>query len=286
MLHLIETEGAKGILCWKLNRLFRNPKDEGTVRWLLQNGQIEEIVTPGKTYKEADSDFSMAVEGAQAQRFIRDLKEDTARGIQRKLDKGVAPIHAPPGYKNDTHLRQGDKTISPHPVYFDLLKEIFDLAIGGNYSVESLYKKAKEMGIKNSSGRHISKTQMYKLLRNPFYKGSFLYAGKLYSGSHEPLISNEEYDITQNVLDGRAKTSTIQHQWVLTGLLKCGICGRQITAEKHVKKSGREFSYYKCTGKYKNGCTQVYVPLQELEDQAFKYLGKIQLSPEVCQMGI
>src|ERR1700691_1066324 len=56
MIDLIyERKDIKGIIVWKLNRLCRNPKDEGTIRWLLQSGDIEEIVTPEKTYKQVDS---------------------------------------------------------------------------------------------------------------------------------------------------------------------------------------------------------------------------------------
>jgi len=70
----------KGAICWKLNRLFRNPEDEGKIRQRLSDGRLLEVITPAKIYYEADSDFTMAVEGAQAQRFIRDLREDTKRG--------------------------------------------------------------------------------------------------------------------------------------------------------------------------------------------------------------
>ncbi len=115
-----KTGGIKGIIVWKLNRLFRNPEDEGKIRQRLSDGRISEIITPSKTYYEADSDFIMAVEGAQAQRFIRDLREDTARGINSKLKKGIAPILAPPGYKNDIAKRQGERDIIPHETQFPL----------------------------------------------------------------------------------------------------------------------------------------------------------------------
>ena len=80
-----------------------------TLRVRHLDGRIEEIITPSKTYYEVDSDFIMAVEGAQAQRFIRDLREDTMRGVNSKLNKGIAPILAPPGYRNCVEKRQGEK---------------------------------------------------------------------------------------------------------------------------------------------------------------------------------
>ena len=65
LVSLIEDrDDIAGLLCWRLNRLFRNPADEGKIRWLLQSGKIIEILTPHKTYQEVDADFTMAVEGS------------------------------------------------------------------------------------------------------------------------------------------------------------------------------------------------------------------------------
>ena len=41
MLERIKNGEANGILCWKLNRLARNPIDGGTISWMLQEGLIQ-----------------------------------------------------------------------------------------------------------------------------------------------------------------------------------------------------------------------------------------------------
>ena len=48
------------------------------------------------------------------------MNEDTARGIKSKLDKGIAPILAPPGYRNCLEKRQGERNIEPVPDQFTL----------------------------------------------------------------------------------------------------------------------------------------------------------------------
>src|SRR5579863_542173 len=50
MVRRIERGDASGILCWKLDRLARNPVDEGKIKWLLQNGVIKIIKTPEREY--------------------------------------------------------------------------------------------------------------------------------------------------------------------------------------------------------------------------------------------
>ena len=286
MMNSIEKHGAKGILCWKMNRLSRNPIDPGRLQWLLQEKKIEEIVTPNKIYTDFDSDLVMAVEGGMANKFIRDLREDTKRGIDRKIEKGWKPGLAPVGYQNDSFKKQGDKTISPHPLYFELVRKIFNLALTGNYSVLKLYENALEMNIKNNLGKPISRTQMYTLLTNPFYTGVFIYGGRTFDGAHLPMISLEEYEIIQGNLHQRSQPRGINHDWVMTGFIRCGICNRQITAEQHVKKNGKVHCYYKCTGKYRYGCTQAYVPQAKLEEAAYKYLGKIKLSSRFVEWAI
>lgn len=285
--------GIKGIIVWKLNRLFRNPEDEGKIRQRLSDGRIKEIITPSKTYYEADSDFIMAVEGAQAQRFIRDLREDTARGINSKLKRGIAPILAPPGYRNDITKRQGEKDIILHETQFPLVRKLFELYMSGNYSVQSIYSEAITLGVKSNRGKIVSRTQLYEMLRNPFYTGArFIYAKKLYTnGTHKRMLTDEEFDLIQTILEGRSHPRGQIHTDLLTGLIKCGECGRSITTEiktKHYKNGkSQTFIYYRCTKKFRSQkCSQPYIRAEELEKQVLEYLDTVQLSDKFIEWSI
>lgn len=285
--------GIKGIIVWKLNRLFRNPEDEGKIRQRLSDGRIKEIITPSKTYYEADSDFIMAVEGAQAQRFIRDLREDTARGINSKLKKGIAPILAPPGYKNDIAKRQGERDIIPQETQFPLVRRLFELYMSGNYSVQQIYDEAVSLGVRSNRGKIVSRTQLYEMFRNPFYTGTrFIYAKKLYSnGIHKRMLTDEEFDLMQTILEGRSHPRGQVHTDLLTGLIKCGECGRSITSEvktKHYKNGkSQTFVYYRCTKKFRAvKCKQPYIRAEELERQVLEYLDEIQLSDKFSTWAI
>ena len=269
-------DDVKGILCWKLNRLSRNPQDSGLIRQVLYDGRINEIVTFNKTYTDVDSDFLMAIEDAQSQKFIRDLREDTKRGIDKKLEMGHFPGVAPAGYKNDMEKRQGERTISPHPVYFQLVRKIFQLALTSKFSTRELYKKARQMGIKTSFGRPISFTQMYYILRNPFYTGRFTYRDVVYQGQHTPMITDSDFDAIQEKLKYRSRPRKQIHSFPLTGLIKCGACGYTYTADKHTKKSGLVFEYYKCSKNFK-GCTQPAISAKDLESQVSDFLCNLEI---------
>ena len=272
-----QRDDIKGIICWKLNRLSRNPQDSGIVRQLLYDGRITEIITFNKVYTEADSDFLMAIEDAQSQKFIRDLKEDTKRGVDKKLDMGHAPILAPAGYKNDLEKRQGERTISPHPLYFKLVRKLFELALTGKFSTNDLYKKAIQMGIKTNRDRLVSKAQMYMILRNPFYTGRFVYDGITYQGKHIPMISDSEFQAIQENLIDRSHPRKQIHEFDFQGNLECASCGYKYTGETHTKKNGKVYDYYKCSQKGK-GCNQPMISAKELNSRVSNYLSDLTLN--------
>ena len=48
MIARIKSGEASGILCWKVDRLSRNPIDSATIQWLLQQESIRSIHTVGR----------------------------------------------------------------------------------------------------------------------------------------------------------------------------------------------------------------------------------------------
>ena len=60
MLERIRKGEATGILCWKLNRLARNPIDGGQISWMLQQNTIQSIQTYSAEYKPTDNVLMMA----------------------------------------------------------------------------------------------------------------------------------------------------------------------------------------------------------------------------------
>src|SRR5262245_15068932 len=56
-------ERAQGILCWKLDRLARNPVDGGALIWAFDEGKLREIATPQRSFSNTGNDkFWMQLE--------------------------------------------------------------------------------------------------------------------------------------------------------------------------------------------------------------------------------
>ena len=79
MIERIYKGEAQGILCWKLDRLARNPVDGGNINWMLQQGVIQHIRTYEKSYYPTDNVLMMSVEFGMANQFLRDLSQNTKR---------------------------------------------------------------------------------------------------------------------------------------------------------------------------------------------------------------
>jgi site-specific DNA recombinase len=251
MLRRIEAGEADGILCWSLNRLARNFDEAGRLIGMLQRGTTRSIQTPERAYWPSDNVLTMAVEFGMANQYSRDLSRDIRRGIREKVRRGHFHHKPPLGYITNPKTRNPE----PDPKTFLKFKKLFELATTGRFGLTALLSEATKMSLKNSRGKPITLNTIWHLLRNPFYYGPFYHQGELHQGSHKTMISKAQFDDIQRALADRGKPRRGKRQqpkgFLYLNLAKCASCGYSITAERHTKKSGLVFVYYRCTMKSK-----------------------------------
>ena len=298
MMEIIKGGKADGIICWKINRLARNPVDGGEIQWLLQNSIIKSIITPGREYLTADNVMMMSVELGMANQFILDLKKDVRRGMKSKAEKGWRPHTAPIGYLNDKGGDKGSKVIYTDPERFPLIRKMWDLLLTGGYSVSAITNKANnEWGLrtlqrKNKGGSKLSKSTAYKLFTLPFYYGEFQYDGQIYEGKHEKMITKEEFDRAQTILGTKGKPRSKEKRLPFNGVIKCGECGGMITSEekfKRIKSTGdiKSYIYHHCTKRKKDiECNQKSIKHEEIKIQIEKYLDSFTIPTDFLHWAI
>ena len=294
MLERIHKGEAQGIICWKLDRLARNPIDGGSINWMLQQEVIKHIRAYDKDYYPTDNVLMMSVEFGMANQYLRDLSQNVKRGLRTKVEMGIYPAPASIGYVNDRYAVKGNKTILPDEARFDLVRELFDLMLTGSYSVPQIQKMAhKKLGITMPSGRPISKTATYYLFTNPFYFGSFEYprkSGNWYKGIHKPMITEEEYDKIQIILGRKGKPRPRSHAFAFTGMIRCGECGSSITAEEKVKRQQNGnvhyYTYYHCTRSQNSNCTQKCIEEKEISRQIQAKIDRIAIHAEFTEWAL
>src|SRR6185436_17637615 len=130
MIRRLMAHEADAILCWKLDRLARNPIDGGTVIWAVNHHGIK-VITPSQIFqKEDESVILMWVELGMAHKFVIDLRKNSKRGMKTKADMGWMPAYAPIGYKNE-RLDSGIAVISEDPGRFPLVRRMWELLLTG-----------------------------------------------------------------------------------------------------------------------------------------------------------
>ena len=295
MLNRIHKGEAQGVICWKLDRLARNPIDGGNISWILQQNILKHIVTHSRDYYPTDNVLMMSVELGMANQFIQDLSVNVKRGIKSKLEKGILPCFAPNGYMND----KDNKTIISDPERFHLVRKMWDMMLTGNYTVPEILNIANDTWgyrtkkTKKSGGKPLARSTLYKILTNIFYTGIIEWNGEIIDTrgkpqAHHPMVTLEEFDRVQELLgrDGKPR-NTKNHEFAYTGIIKCGDCGCMITAQektKYIKKTGetKKYTYYHCTKRKQNyKCSQVKnIRVEDLENQINEELAQLTILPE------
>ncbi len=291
MIKRIEKGEANGILCWKLDRLARNPVDAGAISWMLQNSILRHIKSHDGNFFPWDNTLLLSVEFGIANQYIIDLRKACRRGLEGKALRGWMPTMPPAGYLNDKNTN----TIVMDKERFHLIRKMWDLMLTGSYNPQQIREIAnKEWGyrtrqFKRQGGAPLATCTLYKLFTNIFYTGMFEWGGKLYNGKHTPMITVQEYDKVQVLLGKRGRPRPKEHTFAFTGLVHCGECGCMITgSEKYkvVKTTGevKSYSYYHCTKKrHQLNCSQRPMTMQEFNTQVQAMLETIAIPEGLYQ---
>jgi len=202
----------------------------------------------------ASEKFQFGVNLGLAKYYSDSISDCVKRSYEGKILKGEWIGKAAIGYLNVTD-EKGHKDIVPDSTKSHFAVRTFELYSSANYSIVTLAQEMKEMGFM-SNGKPLSPSNIYNLLKNPFYYGEMLIKGKLYPHRYEPLITKELYDKCQQVMQGYRKKpfQYAAKPFSLRGMIKCAACGCTVTPESH-----KNHNYYSCTNFRKMHDKRIYI---------------------------
>ena len=231
---------CRTVIAEKTDRLYRNFRDSLT----LEDMEVEtHLVKDGLILSKESKSQEKLVHGFHlllAKNYSDNLREEVRKGMQENAAQGIYPGRAPLGYRNN----KLEHTIEIDPEKAPIARRLFELYATGNYSLASLRE-----AIYRETGRKIPKSYVEKLLKNPFYCGLFVWAGKTYQGTHTPLITSDLFASVQEVFRGHNRSRYRKHEFAFGGLLQCAYDNCTVTAE--LKKG--KYVYYRCSG-YRGKC--------------------------------
>ena len=285
MIKRFEKGKYDGILCWKIDRLARNPVDEGTIKWMLQNSTIKQIKTFDRDYNPEDNVVIASIEFSMASQYIRDLSRNVKRGQAEKIRRGEYPATPPIGYLLDYKT----KKIFIDDERWQFVKDAFKLYATHEYSLPKLADKLFADGFRSRNGKKVWANQIYNILKNPIYYGWFRWKEQIYKGIHAPIVSKALFDEVQETF--KPKQHIVErniHNFLFRGHLICGECGLGITAElRNKKKYNKKYTYYRCTkSRGTDKCSQKYLREEELIKEIDKQLAKLKINEDILDLMI
>ena len=214
-----------------------------------------------------------------AKNYIDNLSEEARKGMLEKAEQGTWPSSAPIGYNNVAGA-DGKRTIAVDPLLGSVVTKLFSWYATGEFSIKELTAKAGEAGLsQRRTGKPIPTSTIHALLQKRIYAGDFDWKGRMYHGTHEPLVSRELFDRVRQKLGERdGKKIRSKRGFAFTGLIACGHCGCALVGDR---KKGR-YVYYRCTH-YKGRCPEFYVREETLGVKFSQALTRLHFGADTLQ---
>lgn len=273
-----------GILAWHPDRLSRNAGDLGAIVDLFDQKKLVEIRTHSQRFTNNPNEkFLLMILGSQAKLENDNKSINVKRGLKTKCELGLWPSVAPTGYLNSKNKDQkGVVFIDPDRA--SVIKEAFNKVANEGWSGRKIYRWLKDTKFVTRTGKPLTLSNIYCILNNHFYYGSFEYpkaSGRWFQGRHTPLISKELFDNVQEQLHLQIRAPNRNKEFAFTRLLSCGACGSGVTAQEKFKSlkdgSVAKYIYYGCTRSRNINCKEGYIEEKILISQLTKIIDHIDL---------
>ena len=264
----VRLEKFNAVLTWAPDRLSRNAGDLGSVVDLMDERKLLSIRTYGQTFSNSPNEkFLLMILCSQAKLENDNRGINVKRGLRARCELGLWPTTAATGYIKERRLdRKNECLIDPDRA--PVIKQIFEKVAYEKWSGRKVYHWLKfDLNFRTHAGKkHLSLGNIYKILDNTFYYGSFEYprgSGNWYQGKHEPIITKELFDEVQLQLKGSELKTRTDKEFAFTKLMTCSLCGSGINAdEKYKKLKDGTFNthiYYGCTKAKDKNCKCGYI---------------------------
>lgn len=197
----LKKNGINAIIIYKIDRLSRNTDDYSQLRLILKRYSVEIKSATEPIGNNAMGRFMENTMANMAQ-FDNDVRtERCTNGMLEAISEGRYVWGAPVGYSNGASLN-GKPTIAPNEMA-PLVRQAFELVAGGLYSAEEVRKLMQRNGLVTKSGKPLSRSYFYDMLRNSIYTARIEKFGERHQGLFDAIVSEELYMRTQRALARR-----------------------------------------------------------------------------------
>ena len=272
------------ILVYKIDRFTRSPKDfyqlievfdKFNISFISVTERFDTSTPAGRLLRNIMLTFAQ---------FERELtSERTKDKLLERAKKGMWNGGSPPyGYQRE------NKKLIINRKEAEIIRLIYE-----NYletkSINRIYDFLEEKNMKNRQGKIFSKENLAFILRNITYIGKIKYSGQIFQGIHQPIISEELFELTQKTHKKRIRKFRVYRDFLFGGLVNCAECGYKMSAfftNKHRNGKLKRYYYYRCTSTNKKGwqaCSTRQVSADRLERYILENLERISVDKDYIE---
>ena len=269
------------VLVWKFSRFSRNDLDNAVYKHALKKRGLRVVSVKEPTDDSPQGQLmERVIEGMDAF-YSANLSQEVRRGQRQVAERGYYPGHqCPYGYRLEKVQEESGKArhnifvIDPEAAV--AVRRIFNETSAGR-TQSDIRKGLDADGVpppepknKNEAkGTGWAESTIYDIQHNRTYAGYIVWGvisasgdpPVIAKGRHEPIVSEEEFEQAQRVLE--SKTPKVIHPrqagstWTLSGMLKCRRCGASLSIRPSKNGTSR---YYQCRTRRREGVEMCNCP--------------------------
>lgn len=285
-----DRDGVDYILVFKLSRFGRNAADVLNSLQYIQDFGVNLIcVEDGIDSSKDSGKLTITVLSAVAEIERENILVQTMEGRKQKAREGKwNGGQAPFGYELDTK----NSTLVVVPEEAEIVRIIYDKFVHTDMGADSICNYLNQHGYSKKRVRehevsHFARGFIRNILDNPVYIGKIAYGKNttekvkgtrdqyrrvkqddylIADGNHEAIIDMETWEAVQKKRKETGvkwnKTHSLEHEHILSGILKCPICGTGMAGTVRRRKN-------KKTGEYKDDFYYRCLHRKKIDDEHF-----------------
>ncbi|MCM0758056.1 recombinase family protein [Sporomusa sphaeroides DSM 2875] len=278
------------VMIYDPDRMARNLADQLIIADEIEKSKASLLFITGDYDCSPEGKLFFSMRGAIAVFEKNKIRERTMRGKLKKAKSGKVVRNSKPyGYAWD----KVNSTYVINPDEAEIVKLIYELCINERHGMKSLAKELRQRGLPYRNNKPWPADTVYRILKSEMYSGTFYqYKQRTKKTGHSErevtylpkeewigvpvpaIVPRAIWEKAQRVLSDNAKFSSRnkKNKYLLSGLVKCGVCGMgMIASAKKKDPSKKNYAYYGCVKKSSpwyigQKCTAGYISVTEIDD--------------------
>lgn len=238
------------VLVYKLDRLSRNVRDTlYLIKDVFNTNKIDFVsIQENIDTSSAMGTLFLTLLSAIAEFEREQIKERMQLGKLGRAKSGKSMQWAKTSFGYDYIKETGTLSVNPYQAL--IVRKMFEWYLSGM----SITKLRDTLNEQYGQDKEWNYRTVRVILSNPVYCGYNQFKGQIFPGTHEAIISEDDFNKTQEEIKTRQRTAAqrfnprpFQAKYMLSGIAQCGYCSAPLAIKLGMKrKDGTRLVKYEC----------------------------------------